>query len=500
MSEGLVCTGLAKTYGRVAVVHGVDLSLCPGEIRAVVGENGAGKSTLMKMICGIVEPTRGTMVLDGKPLVLPSPRDASRAGIVIVHQELQIVPALNLADNVMLVRPPGIMAVRGSRAETGFVRSLFNKVGLHRDPSERASSLSAAEAQLLEVAKALALRARFIVFDEPTSALPPAEVDRLLGLVEALRREGLGILYISHHLSEIMRIADSITILRDGRLVGDLRKDDTSLDEIITRMVDRPVSLYANALKPRKPELAVHAKGLATRSVSGVEFELHAGEILGFAGLIGSGMHDAAMALVGAHLWIAGTLEIDGRDVRLSSPHDAARAGIVLVPEERKEQAIIPDMSVHDNLHVGRYGLNSRNGILNIRALAETTQRLVLDFNIRLSSASQAISTLSGGNQQKAVVARCVQSNPRLLIVSEPTRGVDIGAKDEIHQRIIDLAADGTAIIVVSSELDEVLALSHRVAVFSERRMVALIDKVEATPTRVMELATPRRKRDHVAE
>ncbi len=492
MSAGLVCTGLSKTYGRVTVVHGVDLSLHPGEIRAVVGENGAGKSTMMKMICGIVEPTKGTMTLDGEPLRLASPRDASHAGIAIVHQELQVVPALNLADNVMLVRPPGISAARGSRTEGRFVRALFEKVGLRREPNEKASSLSAAEAQLLEVVKALALEARFIVFDEPTSALPPAEVDRLLTLVETLRGEGLGILYISHHLSEIMRIADTITILRDGRLVGDLNKEDTTLDEIIRRMVDRPVSLYANALKPRRPDVVVRARGLATREVSGLEFDLHAGEILGFAGLIGSGMHDAANALVGADRQIAGTLEIHGRKVVLTSPHDAARAGIVLVPEERKEQAIIPDMSVHDNLHVGRYGLNARNGILNLRALAETTQRLVRDFNIRLASSRQPISTLSGGNQQKVVVARCVQSNPRLLIVGEPTRGVDIGAKDEIHQRIIDLAADGTAIIVVSSELDEVLALSHRVAVFSERRMVGLLDKAEATPTRVMELATPR--------
>ena len=300
MSKGLVCTGLSKTYGRVTVVQGVNLSLHPGEIRAVVGENGAGKSTMMKMICGIVEPTKGTMTLDGEPLCLASPRDASHAGIAIVHQELQVVPALNLADNVMLVRPPGISAARGSRAEGRFVRALFEKVGLRREPHEKASSLSAAEAQLLEVVKALALEARFIVFDEPTSALPPAEVDRLLTLVEALRGEGLGILYISHHLSEIMRIADTITILRDGRLVGDLSKEDTTLDEIIRRMVDRPVSLYANALKPHRPEVVVRARGLATHEVSGLEFDLHAGEILGFAGLIGSGMHDAANALVGA--------------------------------------------------------------------------------------------------------------------------------------------------------------------------------------------------------
>lgn len=498
MSAGLVCRDLVKTYGRVTVVRGVGLTLAPGEIRAVIGENGAGKSTLMKMIAGIVPPSAGAITLNGAPLTMASPRDATDAGIAIVHQELQLVPALNLADNVMLVRPPGLTARRGSRAEYQFVQTLFDRVGLKRRPTDKAASLSAAEAQLLEVAKALALNAQFIIFDEPTSALPPAEVDRLLSLIEGLREDGIGILYISHHLTEIMRIADTITVLRDGREVGNLKKSETSLDEMIQRMVDRPVSLYASALKPHSDDVAIRVRDLATASVRDLSFDVHRGEIFGFAGLIGSGMHDAAMALVGAERAITGTVEIEGRTVRLSSPHEAARAGIVLVPEERKEQAIVPDLSVHQNLHVGRHDRFSRFGLVDLRALAAKTRSLIQEFNVRLASPHQAISTLSGGNQQKTIVARCVQSDPKLLIVGEPTRGVDIGAKDEIHQRIIDLAAAGTTIIVVSSELDEVLALSHRVAVFSERRMVGVLDKAEATPTCVMELATPKSREEAV--
>jgi ABC-type sugar transport system ATPase subunit len=493
MHEGLRAEGLTKTYGQVTVVRDVSLDLKPGEIRAVVGENGAGKSTLMKMLAGIVAPSSGTIRIEGQPVTLNSPRAAAAAGIAIVHQELQIVPGLSVADNLMLVRPSASPdALRGSRREAIFVSGVLDRVGLRVHPHVPAGRLSVAEAQLLEIGKALALGARYIIFDEPTSALPPVEVERLLRLIGALRDEGHGILYISHHLTEILRLADCVTVLRDGRHVTDLDRAEADMERIIHLMVDRPVSLYANELEPPRDEVVFAARGAATRRVSDMSFEVRAGEILGFAGLIGSGMHEAAMAVAGADLLTAGSFALRGRPVRFSSPHAAGRAGIALVPEERKVQAIIPDMSVHDNLHVGRYRLFKRAGILDLGRLRARTAELIDAFNVRLASSAQAIATLSGGNQQKVVVARCVQSAPSLLIVAEPTRGVDVGAKDEIHRRLIRLAAGGTAIIVVSSEMDEVRALSHRIAVFSAGRMTGVLDKTEATPQRIMQMATPK--------
>lgn len=491
MTKGILCKGLSKAYGGITVVRNINLNLRPGEIRAVVGENGAGKSTLMKMISGIITPTEGVIEIDGKPVRLNSPRDASDVGIAIVHQELQVVPALSIIDNIMLVRPPEIHAMRGSKAESSGIERLLARVGLACHPSTKAGSLSAAESQLLEVAKALALGASYIIFDEPTSALPAADVDNILELIESLKNDGLGILYISHHLSEVMRLADNITVLRDGNLVGDLKRSDTDTDHIIKLMVDRPVSLFANDLEPCSDEVIFEATELATANVRGLDFSLHRGEILGFSGLIGSGMHDAAMALAGEDRVVTGSLVLGGVGLNLRSPHEAARAGIALVPEERKAQAIVPDLSVHSNLHLGRNGLFGRFGILDLASMKARTSELVREFNIRLSNVRQSISTLSGGNQQKVVFARCVQGNPRVLIIAEPTRGVDIGAKDEIHRKIIDLAANGTAIIIVSSELEEVLALSHRVAVFTEKRMVGILLKSEATPENVMKLATP---------
>lgn len=493
MREGLQAEGLTKTYGPITVVEGVNLHVRPGEVHAVVGENGAGKSTLMKMLSGIVVPSGGTIRIDGQPIDLSGPRAAAVAGIAIVHQELHVVPALSIADNLMLVRPPASpRALRGSRREAAFVASVLERVGLRANPATLAASLSAAQAQLLEIAKALALGARYIIFDEPTSALPPAEVERLLRLVETLRNDGHGILYISHHLSEIVRLADSITVLRDGRQVAELARAEADIDRIIHLMVDRPVALYANELAAPGTELIFSADGAATRRVSQLSFDIRAGEILGFAGLIGSGMHEAASAVAGADPLIAGSFRLQGSVARFASPHDAARRGIALVPEERKLQAIIPTMNVHDNLHVGRYRLFQRAGILNLRALRKRTEALIGEYDVRLASPAQLITTLSGGNQQKVIVARCVQSSPRLLVIAEPTRGVDVGAKDDIHRRIIRLAAEGTAIIIVSSELDEVRALSHRVAVFCEGKMTGVLEKDEATPQRIMQLATPR--------
>ena len=489
----MIGKGLTKRYGNVTVVSDIDIRVEVGRIRAILGENGAGKSTLMKMLTGIVQPSAGDILLDGEKVELKDPRTAMDLGIGIVHQELQVVPMLSVADNLMLVGGPlAPKGVRGSKAEKKFVQEQLDRVGLDIPPSTKAAHLSAAEAQLLEIAKALALDSKVLIFDEPTSALPPNEVDRLLGLIEDLRTEGHAILYISHHLNEIKRIADDITILRDGQLVGHYLCDDLTPDDMIHHMVDRPVSLYGSMLPEPglHPVLEVH--DLASSAVRNMNFTLNSGEIIGFAGLIGSGMHDAALVLCGEHPATKGHIALEGESLHLKNPADASEAGIVIVPEERKTQGILPSLSVLENFHIGRHNDFRAPLLLSGKAMKERANHLVDMFKVKLASLDQPISTLSGGNQQKVVVARCVQSNPKVLILAEPTRGVDVGAKDDIHQLILDLASQGHSVVIVSSEMDEVLALSHKVAVFNDGKMVALLSHEEATPKTVMTLATPK--------
>jgi ribose transport system ATP-binding protein len=479
----------------VTVVRDIDIAVEPGRIRAVIGENGAGKSTLMKMLTGIVQPSRGEILVDGNPVQLPTPRSAMDAGIGIVHQELQIVPMLSVADNLMLVGADSAPSTyRGSPAEGAYVRKQLERVGLDVSPRTLAARLSAAEAQLLEIAKALALDSKVLIFDEPTSALPPNDVERLLCLVEELRAEGHAILYISHHLNEIKRIADDVTVLRDGKLVGHYLCADLGTEDMIHLMVDRPVSLYGNMLPKPTETPVLEVRNLSSAHVTKVDFTLNKGEIIGFAGLIGSGMHDAAQALVGGQKQLSGSIRVNGKAVRINSPAQAAAAGIVIVPEERKVQAILPDMSVQENFHIGRHGLFRKGALLSPASMKKRAEDLVRQFKVRLAGLAQPISTLSGGNQQKVVVARCVQSNPDVLILSEPTRGVDVGAKDDIHQLVLDLAESGKSVIVISSEMDEVLALSHRVAVFSGGEMVGILHHADADPKTVMKLATPKTK------
>jgi ABC-type sugar transport system ATPase subunit len=489
---------LTKAYDGVTVVEGVNLSVNAGEIRAVIGENGAGKSTLMNMLTGVVRPDSGEIRLQGKPLDLRSPRQATEARIAIVHQELQLVPLQSVADNLMLVRPPAARVVRrGTRAEYEFVRLCLDKVGLAVEPSAPVCALSTAQCQLLEIAKALALDAQVIIFDEPTAALLPAEAERLLALIESLRQSGTAILYVSHALDEILRLANHISVLRDGRLAAHFERNAVDRDLLIRAMVDRPVGLYTYKLPLPKEQVALKAEQLASRHVRNVSFELHAGEILGFAGLMGCGMQNAALALCGEHAVISGALIVNGTSVRFRSPHDAACAGIVLVPEERKREGIVPSLSVCENMHLGRYGHHARRGYVDPARLRVAALDLVRQFQIRLASIDQPIATLSGGNQQKALIARCIQSHPRVLIISSPTRGVDIGAKDAIHKIILQLAASGMAIILVSPEIEELLGLAHRIAVFSQGRMVEILARSEASPTSILELAMGDRRSEH---
>lgn len=485
---------ISKKYGKVTVVDQVSFQLPKGSIRSVVGENGAGKSTIMKMLTGVVPIDGGELLLNGKAVTPASPKEAAGLGISMVHQELQLVPELSVIDNLMLVSPPrGSHLKRGFEAEKKFVREQIAKVGLKINPHTIARRLSAAQAQLLEILKALILDSKIIILDEPTSALPPYEVDNLLSVVESLRDSGHAILYITHHLSEVTRISDYITVLRDGKLVGNFDRGELTKDEIVTLMVDRPVSLYRSKLKAPQNDIVMSVRDVATANVSGLDFDIRKGEIIGFAGLIGSGMHEAGLALCGADQIKSGIMAIKEREVKFNSPAKAVAAGIVLVPEERKTQSIVPELSVHENFHLGRGNQYSRLGFLNKRKMHHISQELVKQFDVRLNSLAQPISNLSGGNQQKVILGRCIQANPDVLILAEPTRGIDIAAKSEIHQLVIDLAAQGTSIVLISSEMEEVIALSHRIAVFCDGKMAGVLEGAEIAAPIIMKMATPKR-------
>ena len=482
--------GLTKRYSGVTVVDSVNVDVAKGEIRAVIGENGAGKSTLMNMLTGVVRPDSGEIELAGMRVHLDSPREAARQGIAIVHQEIQVVPSLSVVDNLMLVRPPSAVRLRRrSIAERELALRLLARVGLYTDPDQDAASLSVAQCQLLEIAKALALDAQVLVFDEPTAALEVAEVESLISLISQLRDEGKAILYISHALDEVLRLANTITVLRDGKLVGEFRVANVTREVLVKAMVDRAVGLYEYQLPMVGSTVVLQAHSLRTASVSDVSLDVRSGEIVGFAGLMGCGMEEAVRALCGATRLTAGSLSIDGVLHRFRSPFDASAAGVVMVPEERKRDGIIPERSVCENMHLGRYCTHSWHGFVNVARLRRAAADLVRRFDIRLQSIDQPIATLSGGNQQKVLLARCVQNNPRVLIIASPSRGVDVGAKEAIHKIILEIAAQGTAVVVMSPELEEVLALAHRIVVFCQGRMAAVLPRAEASPNRIMQLA-----------
>jgi ABC-type sugar transport system ATPase subunit len=481
---------LTKAYEGVTVVDGVSLAVQAGEICAVIGENGSGKSTLMNMLTGVVRPDGGEIRQRGAAIEVTSPRSAARAGISIVHEELNLVPLLTVADNLMLMRPPGARGIRRStRAERVFVRSVLARVGLDVAVDTSVRELSVAQCQLLEIAKALTLEAEVIVFDEPTAALPPEEGQRLLTLIEALRTAGKGILFVSHSLEDVLRLADCIYVLRDGRLVAEFERGNCDRDTLIRAMVDRLASLIVQRPQPVREEVVLSVEQGATSRVRDLNFELRAGEILGFAGLLGGGMNESALALCGEQPLTSGTITLDGHVRRFRSPHDASIAGISVIPEERKRDGIVGDRPVLENIHLGRYRCHTRWGLVNPQRLRSAATDLTRNLGIRLQSIDQPIDTLSGGNQQKVLMARCIQSRPRVLIVSSPTRGVDIRSKHELHAALLQLAARGTAIILVSLELEELLSLSHRIAVFSGGRMVTVLAREVATASLIVQWA-----------
>ncbi|BDA85698.1 ribose ABC transporter ATP-binding protein [Aureimonas sp. SA4125] len=495
--------GIAKHFSGVTALDDVSLTLNGGEILGLMGENGAGKSTLLKILSGVQPPSSGTILMDGQPVEIESPQAARRLGIVTIYQELSLIPTLSVAENIFIGRAPlgrlGLVDWRAMRADA---RDIIARVGLTLDPQTPVSALSVAEQQMVEIARALSLSSRIIVMDEPTSALSESEVTRLLSIMDRLRGEGVAIMFVTHRLEEASTICDRMTVLRDGRLAGELVRDGAPipLPAIIEKMVGRAASeLYARpAQRSAAGAVRLEVRGLKTVRdpeaphaivLDGVDLDLRAGEILGIAGLVGSGRTELARAIFGADAIAAGTLRLDGEAITPRSPADAIALGIGLVPEDRKHQAIFPALGILANFSVA--SLNAYSNWMGV--MAERREQDELGsyrklLNIRMAHAGQRIDGLSGGNQQKVILARWLARDPKVLIVDEPTRGVDVGAKAEVHQILVQLAARGIAVMVISSELPEILAVSDRIVTMRAGKITGEMAAAEASEDRLMAL------------
>ncbi len=496
--------GVTKRFPGVLAVDDVSLEIAAGEVHALLGENGAGKSTLLKILSGAEQPDAGTIELMGEPVRLPTPQAAQALGIATIYQEFSLFPAMTVAENLFLGREPGARGFVSWPRMRAATRALLGRLGLSIDPMRAVATLSVAEQQMVEIARALSIDSRLIIMDEPTSALTDQEVDRLVRIVGDLRARGLSVLFVTHRLEEVRRLCDRVTVLRDGRRVGGGAVSALALDDIIRLMVGRSGDQLFQPLAPRTPGapvLRVHGLGRAPRAdesggirLAGVDLELRAGEILGLAGLMGSGRTELARCLFGADRHEAGRIELDGRTVALQSPVDAIRLGIGLVPEDRKQQALFLDLAVRANLAIAGLGRPAagrgalRRLFVSDQAERQLVQRYRSALNIRMASSEQRIAELSGGNQQKVVLARWLALEPRVLIVDEPTRGIDIAAKAEVHQQLDRMARAGIAILAISSELPEILAISDRIATMREGRITGCLARAEATEERLMQL------------
>ena len=490
----LEALNIHKRFPGVHALDDVSLTVYPGEVLALVGENGAGKSTLMKILAGALSPDDGTIRIDGRDVTLAGPRDAQDLGIGIIYQELSLVDALSVGENIFL----GDLPTRaGMRWRTDWPQlwrhtaALLDRVGARVRPQTPVRNLSVAQKQMVEIARSLHRNVRVLILDEPTSSLTGQETATLFDIISGLRAQGVGIIYISHRLEEVFAIAQRVAVLRDGRLVGTLPIAEATHDRLVRMMVGRDLShLFAQAQAATGP-VRLEVRGLRRGGLlEDVSFQLRPGEVVGLAGLVGSGRTELARCVFGADPFDAGEILLDGRPVSIRSPRDAVRLGIGLVPEDRKLQALILGMAVRENVTLpvlDRLGSRLFPSRGRERALVG---RFIESLRIRTPSMEQRVAALSGGNQQKVVIARWLATNPKVLILDEPTRGIDVGAKAEVHGLIARLAEQGVAILMISSELPEILGMSNRILVMREGRMVADIPRSEATEERIMAAAT----------
>ena len=480
--------GIGKRFGGVTALEGVDFELRAGEIHALLGENGAGKSTLIKILGGIHRPDVGDVLVDGQVVEIREVSDADRLGIRLIHQELSLAPNLSVAENIFLGREPGRFGFLDRRQLFANARALIAELGLPEIGSAetRVADLSVAQQQMVEIARALSTRARILILDEPTASLSEAETEALFVKLRGLANQGVGIIFISHRLEEIQRLAHRVTVLRDGRSVGTQATAALNQGELIRLMVGRDLKAHYPR-PPWKPGgVALTVRNLRNAQVRDVSFELRYGEILGFAGLVGAGRTELARALFGLDPLHGGEILVDGKSAIIRCPGDALTAGIALVPEDRKRQGLVMTGSVAYNLALPWTREWIRGCLPNAQRRSGIVSRAVQSFGIKVSDPDQSIGSLSGGNQQKVVVGKWMERPPRILILDEPTRGVDVGAREEMFTIIHRMVEQGMAVILISSDLPEVMNLSHRLALYRNGRIVREVAAQEITPEEVM--------------
>ena len=488
----LECRSIRKQFPGVLALKGVNLSLDAGEVLGLVGENGAGKSTLMKILAGVQPADAGEILVDGQLVQFRSVRDAQRLGIALIHQELNLAANLTVAANVFLGCETTRFGFLARGAMEKACRPVLQQLGLEVSPNQLVERLAIGQRQLVEIAKALSMGARVLIMDEPTSSLSQRETVRLLKVIESLRASGVSVIYISHRLGEIQQIADRVTVLRDGENAGDLLKDETSHDAMVRLMVGRDISDFYPRTERKRGRVVLSAKQIRTNFYPKheVSLDIHAGEIVGLAGLVGAGRSELLETIFGARKPISGTVKVDGNSIATGKTHQAIAAGVAFASEDRKKHGLILPMSVRHNISLAQLARENTAGFIRFGYERDAAREMIGQLRIKTPSDRQMVGVLSGGNQQKVVFGKWLCTNPKVLLLDEPTRGVDVGAKREIYALMDRLAGEGVAVLFVSSDLEEVLGMSDRTLVMHEGRLAGEILRENLSEQSVMHLAT----------
>jgi ribose transport system ATP-binding protein len=486
-------TGISKSFSGNKVLDNVGFQLLPGEIHALMGENGAGKSTLMKILTGIYERDAGNIFIKGKEVHFKNPQEAEQVGIAVIHQELNIIPHLTVYENMFLGKEltVGRWGITKDKEMKKKTKEYLNRLGIDIDPTIEAGTLSVGQQQMIEIARAVATNTEVLIMDEPTAALTDREIDVLFKVINSLKEQGVGIVYISHRMEEIFQICDRITVLRDGQFIDVKTIATTNFDEIVKLMVGRQ-------LGERFPERDTvigterfRAQNLTSRgSFENISFSVNQGEIIGVAGLMGAGRTEIMQAIFGYRPLHDGQVFIDGKEVSIKTPYDAIRVGIGFVTEDRKSQGLILELSVRENFSITNLGKISSKSLISSQKEVILVDEMIKNLRVKTHGREQSVKSLSGGNQQKIVIGKWLGISPKILILDEPTRGVDVGAKKEIYQLMNDLTKQGVSIIMVSSELPEILGMSDRIIVIHEGKLTEILDKSEASQEMIMRAAT----------
>jgi ribose transport system ATP-binding protein len=486
--------GISKRFPGVVALNNVSLEARPAEVVALVGENGAGKSTLMKILGGIHQPDAGEIRINGEPVTIHSVNDSMRLGIGLIHQELNVLPNLDVAANVFLGREPrfgGFLNLIDRRRIEAETEKLLKRLGVDISPRAQVGDLSIAHRQMIEIAKALSLDTRLLIMDEPTSSLTLTETNRLLEVVKDLRSHGVSVIYISHRLGEVTEIAGRVVVLRDGANAGTLEREELNHDRIVQLMVGRDLRhVHMPKTESTRPRYFV-VENLRTRRYpdTPVSFDVGRGEVLGVAGLVGAGRTEVAQALFGVEPALGGRAMLDGEELKISSPQEAINKGLCLIPEDRRNLGLITSWTVRENTTLANLTSYARGGLIDFAAENKAAVEMSSKLRVKTPSVEALVSQLSGGNQQKVVLAKWLLRKLKVIIFDEPTRGIDVGAKSEIYELINQLAADGAAVIVISSELEEILRISDRIAVMHEGNLTGVLRRAEASEEAIMRLA-----------